>query len=277
MTTIENMLLIIAISALALLIYIIIAFIIGTIKKNNGIMDIFYGPAYLVVALTSFISNLILTNNYSLRQIVSTLLVFLWAVRIATYVYTRNHGKPEDYRYAAMRERWKKNIALKSFFKIYLFQGIIVFLVAIPVWFVNISDNPSINSFLDFFGITLWLGALVWLIGFIFETVGDWSLYKFLQKPENKGKVMDKGLWKYTQHPNYFGEVTQWWGLSIIALAVPFGFITFIGPAYITFQIIKVSGVKLLDKRFEGDDAYSDYKRRTSAFFPWFPKKKQNQ
>jgi len=273
MASLENSLIIIGISAIALFIYIIIAFITGTIKKNNGIMDIFYGPAYFVVSLTSFISYLIITNKFSLRQTVSTLLVFIWALRIATYVYIRNHGKPEDYRYAAMRERWKKNIALKSFFKIYLFQAIIVFLVDIPVWFVNISENPPISNIFNFYGITLWLGALVWFIGFIFETIGDWSLYKFLQKPENKGKIMDKGLWKYTQHPNYFGEVTQWWGLFIIALAVPFGFITFIGPAYITFQIIKVSGVKLLDKRFEGDDAYSDYKRRTSAFFPWFPKK----
>lgn len=275
MASIENMLLIIGISAIALFIYIIIAFITGTIKKNNGLMDIFYGPAYIVVSLTSFISYLILTNEFSIRQIISNFLVLIWAVRIGTYVYIRNHGKPEDYRYAAMRERWKKNIAIKSFLKIYLFQGIIIFLVDFPVWFVNISDNPPLSSLLDFYGITLWLGSLVWFVGFIFETFGDWSLYKFLQKPENRGKIMDKGLWKYTQHPNYFGEVTQWWGLFIIALAVPYGFITFIGPAYITFQIIKVSGVRLLDKRFEGNQAYLDYKRRTSAFFPWFPKKKQ--
>ena len=174
-----------------------------------------------------------------------------------------------------MRKRWKTNIALKSFFKIYLFQGIIVFLVDIPVWFVNISDNPLVSNLFDFFGITLWLGALIWIIGFIFETTGDWSLYKFLQKPENRGKVMDKSVWKYTQHPNYFGEVTQWWGLFVIALAVPFGFLTFIGPAYITFQIIKVSGVRLLEKRFEGNEEYAAYKSRTSSFIPWFPKKKK--
>ncbi len=275
MTSIETMLLIIGYSAIALFIYIFIAFIVGNAKKNNAIMDIFYGPAYFVVSITSLILNIILTSTFCIRQIIATSLVLVWAIRLATYVYIRNRGKPEDYRYKAMRERWKTNIALKSFFKVYLFQGIIVFLVDIPVWFTNISENPPVVSLLDFGGITLWLGAIIWLIGFFFETIADFSLYKFLQDPANQGKIMTKSVWKYSMHPNYFGEVTQWWGLFIIALAVPFGFITFIGPAYITFQIIKVSGVKLLDKRFEGNEEYAAYKRRTSSFIPWFPKKEK--
>ncbi|MHA2430292.1 MAG: DUF1295 domain-containing protein [Promethearchaeota archaeon] len=275
MTSIETMLLIIGYSAIALFIYIFIAFIVGTIKKNNGIMDIFYGPAYFVVSITSLILNIILTSTFCIRQVIATTLVLFWAIRLATYVYIRNRGKPEDYRYKAMRERWKTNIALKSFFKVYLFQGIIVFLVDIPVWFTNISENPPAVSLLDFGVITLWLGAIIWLIGFLFETIADFSLYKFLQEPANQGKIMTKSVWKYSMHPNYFGEVTQWWGLFIIALAVPFGFLTFIGPAYITFQIIKVSGVKLLDKRFEGNEEYAAYKRKTSSFIPWFSKKEK--
>jgi len=276
MTTIEIMLTIIGYSAIALFIYIFIAFIVGTVKKNNAIMDIFYGPAYFVVALASFLLNLVFFSTYNIRQIIVTTLVLIWAIRLAVYVYIRNKGKPEDYRYKSMRERWKKNVALKSFFKIYLFQGIIVFLVCIPAWFVNISENPPFISLFDFGGITLWLGSIIWLIGFLFETIADFSLYKFLQNPSNKGKIMDKSVWKYSQHPNYFGEVTQWWGLFAIALAVPFGFISFIGPAYITFQIIKVSGVRLLDKRFEGNEEYFAYKERTSSFIPWFPKKQKD-
>ncbi|MFW9773679.1 MAG: DUF1295 domain-containing protein [Promethearchaeota archaeon] len=275
MTTIEIMLTTIGYSALALFIYIFIAFIVGTIKRNNAIMDIFYGPAYFVVALTSLILNLVFTSSYCIRQIIVTILVLIWAIRLATYVFIRNRGKPEDYRYKAMRERWKKNVALKSLFKVYLFQGIIVFLVCIPVWFVNISANPPVTNLLDFGGVTLWLGSIIWLIGFLFETIADYSLYKFLQNPANKNRIMTKSVWKYSQHPNYFGEVTQWWGLFVIALAVPFGFITFIGPAYITFQIIKVSGVRLLDKRFEGNEEYAAYKKRTSSFIPWFPKKEK--
>ncbi|MFX0037097.1 MAG: DUF1295 domain-containing protein, partial [Candidatus Hermodarchaeota archaeon] len=182
-------------------------------------------------------------------------------------------GKPEDYRYKAMRERWGTNVVLKSLTKIYIFQGIVIFIVAFPVWFTNISTNPSINNLLDFYGITLWLGVIIWIIGFLFETFGDYQLYKFKQDPNNKGKILDRGLWKYSQHPNYFGEVTQWWGIYVITIAVPFGFISIVGPVFITYMIIKVSGIRLLDKHYEGDDDYTNYKKKTRLFFPWFPKK----
>jgi len=272
------MLLIILFSAIALFLYILIACVVGSVKKNNAIMDIFYGLGYFVVAFTSFCLNLLWTGVFSIRKLVVTILVLIWAVRLSTYVYIRNRGKPEDYRYAAMRKRWKesgKNIFLKSFTKIYLFQGLVIFIVVLPVLWINVSENPPLVSILDFAEITLLLGALIWIIGFYFESVGDYQLYKFLNNPNRTKKVLDEGLWKYTQHPNYFGEVTMWWGLFIIALAVPWGFITIFGPIYITVQIIKVSGVKLLNKRFEGNDEYADYKRRTSAFLPWFPKKKK--
>lgn len=275
MIAIQSMFIIIGYSVLILFLYLVIAFIVGTVKKNNGLMDVFYGPGYFVIAVSSLILYFIANNEINIRQIIVTLLVFIWALRLATYVYIRNRGKPEDYRYQAMRRRWKTNIVLKSFIRVYIFQGIVIFIVSFPVWFINIINNYSVESFLDFFGITLWLGGIIWLIGFLFETIGDYTLYKFLQKPENKGEIMDRSVWKFSQHPNYFGEVTQWWGIYIIALATPFGFITILGPIFITYMIIKVSGIKLLDKRFETDDKYAEYKQRTSVFFPWFPKKKK--
>ncbi|UCC20500.1 MAG: DUF1295 domain-containing protein [Promethearchaeota archaeon] len=270
-----DMLVIIGYSALFLLGYLIIAFIIGTIKKNNGLMDVFYGPGYFVVALTSLVLYFMLNGFLNIRQIIVTSLVFIWALRLGTYVFIRNRGKPEDYRYQAMRKRWKTNIVLKSLIRVYIFQGVVIFIVAFPVWFVNMSNNSPLISLIDFSGITLWLGAIIWIIGFLFETFGDYQLYKFKKDPNNKGQVMDQGLWKYTQHPNYFGEVTQWWGIFIIALAVPFGFISVVGPIFITYMIIKVSGIRLLNYRYKDDDKYADYKRRTSQFFPWFPKKKK--
>ena len=273
MSSIESMLIIIGYSALFLFGYILIAFIVGTIKRNNGIMDIFYGPGFFVVALTSMVFYFILNNTINLRQIIITILVLIWSLRLATYVFIRNRGKPEDYRYKAMRDRWGTNIILKSLLRIYIFQGIVIFIVSVTVWFTNSSANPPLDNLLDFYGITLWLGVIIWLIGFLFETFGDYQLYKFKQDPNNKGKVLDQGLWKYTQHPNYFGEVTQWWGIYLMALAVPFGWISIFGPIFITYMIIKVSGIKLLDKHYEGDDEYNNYKRRTSLFFPWFPKK----
>jgi steroid 5-alpha reductase family enzyme len=272
MASIENMLVATGISVIILFLYIIVAFIVCSIKKNNGLMDVFYGPGYFITSITALIVSLLLGNSLTVRQVIMNTLVGLWAARLALYVYIRNRGKEEDYRYARRRNEWKRFL-LQSFFRQFLFQGVVIIIVGIPSWFVNISEDQPIDSLYSFNGITLWLGTLIWLIGFIFETIGDWSLYKFLQNPQNKGKVMDKGLWKYTQHPNYFGEITQWWGLFIIALAVPYGFITIIGPLYITFQIIKVSGVRLLEKHFEENEEYQAYKKRTSSFIPWFPKK----
>ena len=274
------MLIIILYTILILYLYILIAYIVGTIKKNWGLMDIFYGPAYFVVAFTSLYLTFQTIGIISIRQIIVAFLVLFWSIRLATYVYIRNRGKPEDKRYAFMRKRWKekgKNIYFKSLINIYLFQGLVILIVVFPVLWVNVNENPPIKDLFDFSAVTLWIGVIVWLIGFIFESIGDYQLYRFLHDPNRTKRVMDEGLWKYTQHPNYFGEVTQWWGLYIIALGIPWGFITIFGPIYITIMIIKVSGVRLLNKMHKGDDEYTAYRKRTSAFFPWFPKKKINE
>jgi len=259
------MYLIILFSGIALLIFMHIAFLVGLAKKNNAIIDSFYGLGFVVVVWTAFI----LMSTYTLMQIITTSLVTLWGFRLFLYVTIRNWGKPEDYRYQAMRKRWGDKVIPKSYTKIYLFQGLIIFLVVFPALFINVSETTHLN----------WLyiiGVVIWAIGFYFETIGDYQLYKFKKNPNNKGKILDQGLLKYTQHPNYFGEVTMWWGIFIIALFVPFGYITIFGPILITFMIIKVSGIRLLDKHFEKDDKYADYKKRTSVFFPWFPKKTKN-
>jgi len=257
--------LIVLLSALTLFAYMHIAFLVGILKKNNAVIDIFYGMGFVVVVWTSFI----LMGIFSIRQIIITTLITIWGIRLSTYVTIRNWGRPEDYRYQAMRKRFGNKIISKSYTKIYLFQGLIIFLVVFPALFVNASTNPTI-TWLDFIGI------FIWLLGFYFESIGDYQLYTFLKNPNNKGKVLDQGLWKYTQHPNYFGEVTMWWGIFIITFSIPYGFTTIFGPALITFMIIKVSGIRLLNKRYEGDSLYAEYKRRTSAFFPWFPKKRKN-
>ncbi|NVM37579.1 MAG: DUF1295 domain-containing protein, partial [Candidatus Lokiarchaeota archaeon] len=173
MASIESMFLIIGFSVLFLFGYIFIAFIVGTIKKNNGLMDVFYGPGFFVVALVSIVFYFILNNTINFRQITITILVLIWSLRIATYVFIRNRGKPEDYRYKEMRERWGTNIVLKSFIRVYIFQGIVIFIVSFPIWFTNSSANPPLDNLLDFYGITLWLGVIIWLIGFLFETFGD--------------------------------------------------------------------------------------------------------
>ncbi|TFF94810.1 MAG: DUF1295 domain-containing protein [Promethearchaeota archaeon] len=257
---------ILGLTGLFLLGYLLLAFLVGAIKKDNSVMDIFYGGGFILVAWSTFL----LKGTFALRQIIVTILVTIWGLRLATYVMIRNWGKGEDKRYQNMRERWGDKVLINSLFRIYLFQGLILFLVVSPVTFINVIDNPPFWWF-DLIGVG------VWIIGFYFESVGDFQLFKFLSKVENKGKVFDKGLWRYTQHPNYFGEVTQWWGLFLIALNVyfPYGFITIIGPIIITYMIINVSGVKLLNKQFDGDSEYAKYKRRTSQFIPLPPKKQK--
>ena len=263
------MILIFVFSALILFIYMNIAFLTGTIKKNNGVIDSFYGAGFVVVVWTS----LLLSSSFIIRDVIATILVTIWGIRLATYVTIRNWGKPEDYRYQAMRKRFEDKVLIKSYGKIYIFQGLIIFLVVFPVIFINATSNPLIVNILDWGFISLIIGVAVWIIGFYFESVGDYQLRKFLKNPNRTKKVLDQGLWKYTQHPNYFGEVTMWWGLFIIATGIPWGLLTVFGPMIINFMIIKVSGIRLLNKRYEGNDEYTAYKRRTSAFIPWFPKK----
>ncbi len=255
----------ILLSILALFIFMTFAFLIGTIKKDNSVIDIFYGLGYVVLIW----AGLLLLNEYPPRKIIITLLVTLWGFRLAIYVMIRNWGKPEDYRYQAIRERMGDKVILKSFLRIYMFQGLIILLVGFPELFANVSSHPVLN-WLDFLGLGLWI------VGFYFEAIGDYQLRKFLKNPENKGKIMDQGLWKYTQHPNYFGEVLMWWSLFLIVVNVEYGIFMIFGPIIINYMIIKVSGVRLLNKRFEKDDKYADYRRRTSAFIPWFPKKKKD-
>ncbi|TFF89809.1 MAG: DUF1295 domain-containing protein [Promethearchaeota archaeon] len=269
------MILTILFSALAIVGVMHIAFLVGTATKNNGVVDSFYGLAYVAGVWTSFL----VMGTYSIFQILVTVFVTLWGFRLAIHVTNRNWGKPEDKRYQNMRERFGDKVLLKSYLRIYMFQSLIVFLVSFPAIFINANESPALG--LNWSTFALIIGGLIWCIGFYFEAAGDYQLAHFLKQPENKGEVMDKGLWRYTQHPNYFGEVTMWWGIWIIATGFnfPWGIITIFGPIIITYMIINVSGVKLLNKRFEGDDKYADYKRRTSQFFPMPPKeqKKNNQ
>ena len=265
-------------SVIILFLFYIMAGIVCTIKKNNGIMDVFYGLGYFIVVFTAFILDYMLNRILSVRKVIVTFLVLFWAIRLSTYIFVRNRGKPEDWRYAAMRKRWKdsgKNVFLKSLTSIYMFQALVIFIVVFPVLWINVNNDVPLTNLLELSSVLFFIGVAIWIIGFYYETIGDYQLYKFLKNPNRTKKVMDQGLWKYTQHPNYFGEVTMWWGLFIIAITIPWGFITIFAPAYITFQIIKVSGVKLLNKRFKGDDEYAIYKRKTSSFFPWFPKKEK--
>lgn len=244
--------------------YFSILFIIGQIINNNSIVDIGWGFGFVVMAVFTFLR----TENRGARAILITLAICIWGLRLTYHIAKRNIGKPEDYRYVEMRSKWgDKFIALKAFFKIYFLQFIILTIVSLPVMVGN-NDKVQELFLLNYFGIILWV------IGFFFESVGDYQLKIFKRNKENKGKIMDKGLWSLTRHPNYFGDSAMWFGVFLIAITNWANIWIIIGPMLMTFLLVFVSGVRLLEKKYQGREAYEEYKKRTSAFIPWFPKKK---
>lgn len=249
-------------TALVLWVYFSLVFLLGQYLNNNSIVDSFWGPGFLVVALFTFLQS----DDRGMRAIVITALVAIWAIRLFTHITIRNWNKPEDYRYVAMRERWGDQFPrVKAYFKVYMLQGVLLFLIALPIIFANSSEVQSL-------GIPAILGIILWVVGFFFEAVGDRQLKDFKSKPENKGKIMTEGLWSYTRHPNYFGEAVQWWGIFLIAITSLAQIWLIESPLIITLLLLFVSGVPLLEKKYKDRADFQAYARRTPKFFPWFPK-----
>lgn len=252
----------IAYSALAIIFYMTIIFIIALIQKDNSVVDIAWGLGFILVAILTFL----LHQGFVFRHVLVTILVIIWGTRLAIHIAVRNIGRGEDYRYAQWRRDWGKWFFLRSFFQIFMLQGLFLLIISSSIILVNHSSETGM-TFLDI------MGAILWLTGFFFEATGDYQLLRFKRIKENKGKIMTKGLWKYTRHPNYFGETLIWWGIFIIALSVKNGWIAIVSPLLITFLLLKVSGVVMLEKKYRKNRDFEGYAKRTNAFFPWFPKK----
>jgi steroid 5-alpha reductase family enzyme len=249
------------ISIVAVLLYMAGWFVAAQVRGRNDIADIAWGLGFILVAVVSLVTG----DLYPPRGLLVSGLVLIWGLRLALHIHGRNRGRGEDPRYRRWREEWGKWFVLRSFLQVFMLQGILLLMVAIPVVFVN-QAPPKPLGWLDL------LGLAVWLYGFGFEAVGDRQLLTFIRNPANKGKLMTSGLWRYTRHPNYFGEVTLWWGIWLMTLALPGGWITVIGPLTITVLILKVSGIPMLEKPYEDRADFQEYKRHTSAFFPLPPR-----
>ncbi|MCF7865451.1 MAG: DUF1295 domain-containing protein [Candidatus Pacebacteria bacterium] len=251
-------------------------------KMRNDIVDIVWGIGFVVIAWFNFYMYGFRAEQFPgvygpfrMHVFLVALVVTIWGVRLATHIALRNKGKGEDFRYKNWRDTWGKWFVLRSYIQIFMLQGFLMLLISLPLIAVSIFGINSISW------ITI-LGFLAWLKGFTFESVGDYQLSKFIKNPENKGKIMTKGLWSFTRHPNYFGEVTQWWGIYIMALPITLTIvqassyvwlIALLSPITITFLILKVSGIPMLEKKYEGNPEFEEYKKRTSAFIPWFPRR----
>ena len=252
----------IAIISIIVIIYFTIFFIVAQIKKDNSIIDIAWGLGFVLIALTTLLIN----KNSGDRQIIITILTAIWGIRLALHIFIRNLGRGEDYRYKDMRERMKNNYFINTYFKVFLVQAFFMMIISIPIIFINSSPASSLNIIDIIF-------IIIWLIGFVFESVGDLQLLIFKKNPDNKGKIMRYGLWKYTRHPNYFGETVQWWGVFLLSLISPISILTIISPITITTLLLRVSGVSLLEKKYKDNVEYQDYVKSTSSFIPSIPKK----
>jgi len=242
----------------------ILLWIVSLLIKNSSIVDIFWGFGFVLVGWFYFVLT---PNSDSLRKIILVALSNIWGLRLTLHVLIRNFGKPEDFRYQKWRNESPGIWWIKSLFQVYLLQGLLMWIISAPLLAAQmLSSTKGLNVF-DYIGI------LLWAIGFFFETVGDAQLARFKANPANKGKVLDSGVWRFSRHPNYFGDSAQWWGYFVIALAAG-AWWTFFSPLIMTLFLIKVSGVALLEKTIVNKrPEYAEYIRTTSAFIPWFPKK----
>ena len=237
-------------------------FVASLIKRRNDVADIAWGLGFIVLTWTSFF---ITDFESGVRGVLVGILVSVWGIRLAYHIYKRNKGKVEDYRYAAWRQEWGNWFYLRSYVQVYILQGVLLFLIVLPVLVINKNSNTYL-TILDF------LGLMIWIIGFFFESVGDKQLAVFIKNPENKGKLIKDGLWKYTRHPNYFGEVTMWWGIWIISLSADMVWFSVLGPLTITILILKISGIPLLEKKMKENPDFFEYAKKTNMFIPWFNK-----
>jgi steroid 5-alpha reductase family enzyme len=247
---------------LVLVLYMTGWFLLALWRRRNDLADIAWGGGFIAAALTASL----LRSGGTPRAWMAVLLVVLWGVRLAVHIGLRNLGRGEDERYRKWREAWNSGWLLRSFLQVFLLQGFLIYLISLPVIRIVLA-NSSGWTVLDA------LGLAVWMAGFYFEAVGDFQLAQFKKDPANRGKIIQQGLWRYSRHPNYFGEVTLWWGIYLMALSVPGGWMTIIGPLTITFLILKVSGIPLLEIKYAENAAFQAYARRTSAFFPLPPRK----
>jgi steroid 5-alpha reductase family enzyme len=230
--------------------------------RDTSLVDRFWGAAFVGLAWT----YALLGNGDGARTALLLTLVTVWGVRLAGHITWRNWGQGEDRRYARMRERYQGSWDLASLWRVFWLQGLLAWIVAWPLAVGLSRPEPA--------GLTGWdvAAAVVWLVGFTFEAGGDYQLARFKADPANEGEVMDRGFWRYTRHPNYFGDFAVWWGHWLIAVAAG-GWWTVFGPVVMSVFLVKVSGVALLERDLpRRRPAYADYVRRTPAFFPWFPK-----
>lgn len=231
--------------------------------RNSGIVDVYWGIAFVILAWLGVAFG---EGNADRRLLMATM-VTIWGCRLAIRIGMRNLGKPEDFRYAAWRTAAGSSWWWRSLFKVFWLQGAVATVVALPVIAVAVGATPEHLTVSD------GLGAFVWAVGLAFEAVGDLQLDRFKADGSNRGRIMDRGLWAWTRHPNYFGDALLWWGLGLVGLLTPWGIPALIGPALMTWVLVAGSGVAMLERSMVNRPGWDTYSQRTSVFIPRPPRK----
>jgi steroid 5-alpha reductase family enzyme len=230
---------------------------------DSSIMDIFWGTGFVI---TAWIYFALTPEGFLPRKLLLASLATIWGLRLSLYILWRNWGEQEDFRYQKWRREAGEQWWWRSFFKVFLLQGLLMWIISVPLLAAQQRPFPARLIWLDFVAIA------VWAVGFFFESVGDFQLARFKANSDNKGKVLQSGVWRYTRHPNYFGDAAQWWGYYLFALATGW-FWTIYSPIIMTLLLLRVSGVALLERTLkEKKPGYKEYAETTSAFVPWLPK-----
>jgi steroid 5-alpha reductase family enzyme len=229
--------------------------------RDNSIVDVTYGLAFVLATGATFA----LSPTRHPRETLLLVLVAVWGVRLAAHLLVRKWYQGEDFRYRAWRESWGRWFVLRSVLQIYALQGVVILVVLTPVLLVRRAPGGPLG-WLDLAGLA------VWVVGFLFEAIGDRQLLVFKRDPGNRGRFIRHGLWRYTRHPNYFGEATLWWGVFLVGLSAGSGALGVVSPLAINLLLLFVSGIPMLEKKWAGDPELEAYRRQTSPFFPWFPK-----
>lgn len=245
---------------LLILVYLLGMFIAVQIKKDNSIGNFTWGGGVLLITLYTF-----LYGAKVQRSILVTTMVCLWALRLITYIYSR-YKKGADPRFIEWQKQWGRYSLLISFWWIFIMNGALLMIMSMPSIVINMSTVAGLY-WLDF------IGVCIWIIGFLCESIADYQLFVFMKNSANKGKIMTQGLWHYSRHPNYFGEIVMWWGIYCLAFSVPNGPFSIIAPLTITILLLFFTGVPMLERVFKDNPDYQEYKKHTSMIIPWFIKK----
>lgn len=244
------------VNAVALLVYMSLGWLVARRANRLDVVDTGWGLGFIVVAW------LVVIQRHLEADYVVAILVTIWGLRLARHTYRRSRKRGEDDpRYVALASKWRGNYWLSAYYKIFITQGVFLWVISLPIVFAAGASRPSSSWFLA-------AGAIIWAIGFALEAISDKQLGEFLSQPANKGQVMDHGLWRFSRHPNFFGELTQWWGIGVIACGARLGYIGLIGPLALTISIVFISGIPPIENRKRSNPAYKKYMQRTSPLIP---------